>query len=761
MYIAISMVLGICFVVTDYVFIFFILGVTFVIYLLYYHSKKMVVTCVGVLCVSILYTIVVDKNNISIFQGDTTNFIGVIDSIPVIDGNKMRFVYKVSGEKLQVSYKLQSEKEKESMAQLTPGMFLKINGTLEQPSVSRNDNAFNYHDYLRQQHIYYVLEPTKLNIVDKTSNSIKYTLLQIRQEEINSIEQYFSEESAPFVEALIFGERKEFNKDVEQLYQDLGLVHLLAISGSHITLLIVGGYFCLLRIGLTKSKATVILLGVLPMYMVLAGASPSVVRASIVGMIVLCTFLITIRLLAVDILSISLMVMLLLNPYNILNIGFQLSFVISFCLIISSKYLSSLSPLCMTLAVTVIAQLVALPITLFHFYEISLLSVPLNLLFVPFISFIIFPLSLVSLFLHSIPLIGVFLISVLDYLIIFSNYVLELVSNFSIFSVVFGKPTFLWTILFSAVLIILFFKIESKQKCSITIVCLLSLLVFQYIDTDNSIKVTLIDVGQGDCILLQMKSENYMIDTGGTVSFGVEEWMKQRDPYEVGKDTVVPYLKSIGIRKLDKLIITHGDQDHIGGASAIFDEIKVEELVVGRKVEHTELEKNIMNIAKQRGSNITEVGTGDNWSSGHSQFQVLSPFGDEVEENSRSIVLYTNIGEYRWLFTGDLDIAGEERILKKYPSLEVDILKVGHHGSKTSTSEELLEITTPSIAIISVGENNRYGHPNDEVIERLENQIIFRTDELGMITYECKGGHGTFSSHLSYDTENKSSTISE
>lgn len=750
-YAAFSICIGICIILTNYFFIFFLFGIIFILYMYKYHSIKIMMICLSIFCISIIYTVFVEKNNISEIPIETTQFVGIVDSIPIIDGNKLRFVYKINNEKVQVTYTIKSEDEQKFMTQMNAGMYVQINGTLEQPNISKNDNAFDYYQYLRQQHIHYLLKPTNINLLEQSSNNIKYKLLQVRQHQIDLIENNFTEISAPFVEALIFGERSAFDMEVENNYQELGLIHLLAISGSHISLLIVGGYLCLLRIGLTKSKSTIVLLIVLPMYMVLAGASPSVVRASIVGIIVLISFFIKTKLLAIDFLSIALIIMLLYNPYSLLNVGFQLSFVISFCLIVSSSYLSTLTPVMLSLAVTIIAQLAAIPISLFNFYELSFLSIPLNLLFVPFISFVVFPLSLISLIIFQIPIVSNLVIQLLDILIIISNNVLAIVASFPSASIIFGKPDFFWIILFYVVTIIFFFKLEQRKSIWITLICMCGLLLFQYVDTDRITKITFIDVGQGDCIFIQLNTENYLIDTGGTVSLGMEEWEKTKEPFEVGKDTVVPYLKSIGIRKLDKLIITHGDQDHIGGATAVFNDLKVEELILGKKDERSNLELQLIKIATQNDTKVTEVGSGNSWENGNSHFQVLSPFGDEVEENSRSIVIYVNIGNYKWLFTGDLDTVGEERIIEKYNMLDVDVLKVGHHGSKTSTGENLLQVTTPTVAIISVGENNRYGHPNEEVIDRLDEQIVLRTDELGMITYEYVDRQGTFSSHLSYD----------
>jgi competence protein ComEC len=264
-------------------------------------------------------------------------------------------------------------------------------------------------------------------------------------------------------------------------------------------------------------------------------------------------------------------------------------------------------------------------------------------------------------------------------------------------------------------------------------------------------EVTMIDVGQGDSILIHYPfgKGTYLIDTGGTIQFEEDEWKKAAKPFEVGRDVVVPFLKGKGITKLDKLILTHGDTDHIGGTLALLNEIEVTQILMPSVAELSKSELTIIQKAKNKGIQVVMVADGSQWENEKSTFYVLSPEENyQGERNSGSIAIMAKIAGLNWFFGGDLDQEGEERIIKKYPNLHIDVLKAGHHGSKTSTSEQFINKIKPAISWISVGEHNRYGHPHSEVLGQLENTTVYRTDYHGAITYRFYQDSGTFSSVL-------------
>jgi competence protein ComEC len=249
-------------------------------------------------------------------------------------------------------------------------------------------------------------------------------------------------------------------------------------------------------------------------------------------------------------------------------------------------------------------------------------------------------------------------------------------------------------------------------------------------------------------IKLPFDQGNYLIDTGGSPAFEQDKWRKPSNSFETGKNIVVPFLKAKGIKEIDKLILTHGDMDHIGGSFAVLKDIKVKQIIMPAVLNQNNAVRDVIQIASLQKIPILMASAGDQWKSRSSFFKILSPEKNfEGDTNTGSLVLYAEVGGLKWLFTGDLDIEGEQRLLKRFPYLKADVLKAGHHGSRTSTSTEFLETLQPQIALISAGEKNHFGHPHAEVLDKLKERgiMIFRTDKQGAITYSFFRGKGTFS----------------
>lgn len=264
-------------------------------------------------------------------------------------------------------------------------------------------------------------------------------------------------------------------------------------------------------------------------------------------------------------------------------------------------------------------------------------------------------------------------------------------------------------------------------------------------------EIVFVDVGQGDATLIKLPYNRgtYLIDTGGEVQFSKAEWEERKSRFSVGEDIVVPFLKSKGITSIDTLILTHGDLDHIGGSAAVLKEMKVKEVLISPNSDEKGEMKKIMKIAGQKRVPVKEAWYPYSWAGDKDGLHIVSPQDEEYEGNNDSIVLYGEIGSLKWLFTGDLEEQGENEFIRNF-DLPIDVLKVGHHGSNTSTTEEFLVDTKPSVAVISAGETNRFGHPHPEVVERLKRRgiTIYSTGENGAITYRFWDKKGTFSAHL-------------
>lgn len=312
---------------------------------------------------------------------------GVIYNTPLINGDRLSFQVEDQNKNIvQLSYKMKSASEKKQMRQLHAGVSCIFDGERKEPQIARNFHGFNYRDYLYKQNIHFILEATYISECRKTSLSLVQWILLLRQQAILGVTEMFPEQSGAFMNALLFGDRQQMTFEVEEQYQQFGLVHLLAISGSHIVLLMVIVYFILLRSGVTREIATVCLIFFIPIYMILAGASPSVIRASITGVLMLIAFMCSIRLSSLDALSITAICMLIFDPYLVFNIGFQFSFVGSFALLLSAPLLleSGNGVIRNSIYISLISQLVSTPILLYHFGYYSPYSIFLNILYVPF-----------------------------------------------------------------------------------------------------------------------------------------------------------------------------------------------------------------------------------------------------------------------------------------------------------------------------------------------------------------------------------------
>lgn len=699
-----------------------------------------------------------DHRNKTAYHGTESQFIITFTGQPNIDGNSLKgFISSEKGERLVLRYKITTELEQEKLSRfLRIGLSCPAEGTLQSPEKNRNENSFDYQRYLFRQGTHWIFKADSISFQECKeggNNSILVSIRNLRLKGIAYIREHFPEESSGFVTALIFGDQTYIDEGDLTNYQRLGLVHLLAISGLHVSFLTGMLFYIGIRVGVTRERMMMAILLFLPVYMLLSGASPSVLRSCSMAMLFFLLLLFKKRISAGAAIGSTYMALLFYRPNMLYDIGFQLSFAVTFSIIMSSSIFLQYPKKSMQLFIlSSICQLAALPILLFHFFEVSLLGVFLNVLYVPLYSIILLPFSLITLLIHLLlPSFGQPLISLLNFTFVLCNKAADAASQLPLASIPFGKPPFLMMLLFVISLIGLCLTWEvSFEKSKIWWGMIIVLLLLQYNLQRFSPfgEVQIIDVGQGDSILiiLPFNRGNYLIDTGGQITFPIDKWAIKRKKFNTADDIIIPLLKSKGIHQLDKLILTHPDADHMGSAKELIDNFKVAEIIIGGWSEEQYRDMDLITVAKEKKMKMTVLKRGDQWVEGGASFAVLSPFKQEENKNDSSIVLFTELGGVSWLLTGDMGEEGERELLRTFPQLQADILKVGHHGSKTSSSAPFLEQLQPKAALISVGKDNRYGHPHGDVIGNLEGNGIkvFRTDEDGSIIYKYYKSSGTF-----------------
>ncbi len=553
----------------------------------------------------------------------------------------------------------------------------------------------------------------------------------------NTIDSNFDKDKSSLILSLLLGYKDEMNEEMKTNFSESNMMHILAVSGMHIGIIIfLIKIFLEKNIGKRNNKIFTSI--VIIIYMFISGFSPSIVRAGMMALIMIISFLLNRKNDIWQSICFSLLVLLIYNPFLAKSVGVIFSFLGTIGMIVKPKNIKK------GISISIYISFFMIPILAVFLNKIPILSI--------FISFIatlfILPIILMSfLFILFHKILGcVLLKSIIVFICNLIIKISELGKNLPLNNIYVPTPSIFFIALYYIFLFIIFYLrkiyslkslnnsqkriknlislfkyrlIQNKIKTfSMILILFISFIIIKHIP--NNLKIYFIDVGQGDsCLIITPYKKSILIDGGGT----------DGDLYDVGKNTLLPYLLDRQITSLDYIFISHFDSDHVKGILSIIKELKVRRIIISKQVEESENYKIFKNIVKYKKIKVVEVNKGDRiiiednihvdvlWPNNRKMIQ-------ENKLNNNSLVCKFCYKDFSCLFTGDIEEKAERQILEEYKNklqvLKSTMLKVAHHGSKTSSIQEFLDAVNPKIVLIGVGEKNIFGHPNIEVIKRLE-----------------------------------------
>lgn len=608
----------------------------------------------------------------------------------------------------------------------TLGSVVRVRGNFTEPNGGMNFGAFSYKNYLMGQNILNEVRDPHVKII-KGPNFF-YNRANTFNKKITSTFAYgLSEKNAKVMTSIILGNSKLMGEDVN-IYRSVGIAHILAVSGFHIGLIYLGLISLFSFFELNKNIGRIIGLIVALVYTFLIGAPAGALRICFMILFANIAYFSKTKYRDKDGILAAAFITLLVNPLAIFNVSFILSYagagaIIYFYPILKRRY--SGGKLFNTFIMVLAINLIIFPIQSRFFNDYNLLSIVANIILVPLYSVAI----ILGYILTVLTIVGIklkLLFVPLDLILKLCNLVLNIFNDFLLFKITVPKVSVVSTIFYYIGILLIFGGIRLNKRynvfyklCALFLIFAMGINIYGYAVERNKVHMSFLYVGQGDGCLITSRDKAYMVDTGGSRS----------EDYRPGKIYLLPVLKSRGIDKLDGIFISHYDTDHMGAIEDIWDDIKISAAFTNT----SPTDKEFVNKMLKHKIKVYGLETGDGVDTPLGSFKVLyDGVGGNSENNCSTVLMFNTFGK-KILFTGD----GEEDIEKYYWDERADILKVSHHGSRTGTGDEFLDRVDPKFAVISCGINNTYGHPHEEVLNRLYNRNIktFITKDRGEVRF--------------------------
>ncbi len=672
-------------------------------------------------------------NNIpyTLSENQEINAIGYVNSIEKTSNNKYKL--KISTKYINGNTKkLNILVYTDNLHNIKVGAKVDTKGVVYYPNKKSNNTSYDEELNFKIDNITYKMYANKIEVLKY--NKIKTYLYNLKENICNIYDDILPQKESNILKAMILGEKQFLDNETIDLYRTSGIYHILAISGLHIGILSL--FLTKIFKFVNRRFGYIFVIIILIFYCIFTGASLSTVRATIMSITVLIAHILFRNPDFISSISLSAIILLIKNPYYLFDIGFLYSYTSIFSIAFLGGRICNIYNIKGIYKAFIISFFVCLsikPITAYYFYNFTILDTLLNIIIIPFMSIVViigFISSIAGMF--SIP-IAKFLIGSVYYILRLFTYICKVVENMNFNNIIIGRPSIFVII---SLYIMLFFigyafydkYLLKKRKKFINIgMGIFIIFVSISILTPKPFTITMLDVGQGDSIVGINNDGVFLIDGGGNNNFST------------GENIILPYLKSKGIQTIDFVFVSHNDSDHTKGIIEILHKIKIKNLFLPINNTLDENYETLLNIAKDKNIPIYFLQNGDNLTLGKNlTFDVLHPNKEflDKDDNNNSLVLKLNYNNNSVLFTGDIEKQAEEFLLNNNKNLKSDILKVAHHGSKTSTTTDFIKNVTPKDALISCKENNIYKHPSEETLKTLKdaNINIYRTDKNKSIT---------------------------
>ncbi|HLG32833.1 MAG TPA: DNA internalization-related competence protein ComEC/Rec2 [Ignavibacteriaceae bacterium] len=628
---------------------------------------------------------------------------------------------------------------------INPGNTVEFKGYYQKGKERRNPGEFDYHKYLQSQNITGIVSinsVSDIKIISEESEFFSSTLFHIKKNINERIYELHNTATASLLRGLLLADRHEMDYDLKTQFINAGVVHVLAVSGFNVGLIVLIFIFMFGRFSIPVNAALTIT-GLIA-FLLITGIQASVFRATVMAIVLIIAFLSNRSTNVINSMAIAAFIILLIKPYELYSPGFQLSFaaVLSIAVIypLLDKWINnfniknnSMKKLLLFTSVSLSAQIGTLPLTIFYFGKVSIIALFTNLIVIPVIGFNI-SLAIATLIISSVlksaavyySAANEFLTDIIFKVITYSGK-LEfshlLINQYTIIDVI---------IFYIFVWILIYFMPRFTYKSAkyfFSFLIILNIFVYSKIDNEELLpegylSVMMIDVGQGDALLVKFPGgETALIDAGNATP-----------NFDNGEKVILPLLQYLGIDRIDYAFVSHIDLDHYGGFVSLIYNNKIGTIYKPAADTNSGKDFRFENFLKSRNIPIVYYDL-QNLKISNTHLYILNEESDSrsqnFSDNNRSGILKLVHGNNSFLFAGDIEKPVEKYYAEKYRDfLDVDLLKISHHGSTTSSTDIFLNFAQPEISLISAGFNNRFGHPKREVLEKLEkiNSVIYRTD---------------------------------